>query len=306
VTSVRRIHIDTDAGLDDLLALALAFASPELAVEGITTVAGNVSLEAVTDNARRFLALAGEKVPLGRGAAGPLSLSATDAESFHGADGRGGIALPALEPRELPAAAQVMRQSLEECAVEAVVAIGPLTNVAQLVREDPALFDSAEIVWMGGTLSQGNVTRVAEFNCYADPEAASIVLGSGLSVRLIGLDVTRHVVARAPTLAREPLPPSPMGRFLNEVLATLMRAELPILGEACAVLHDPCAIAAAAQEDLFRYRRRAIEVVVAEGPERGRLRARPGQDGPEVWYAEEVRSDELIELFLGRLVDWSR
>ena len=306
MTSVRPIHIDTDAGLDDLLALALAFASPELAVEGITTVWGNVSLESVTDNARRFLALAGEKVPLGRGAAGPLSLSAIDAESFHGADGRGGIALPALQPEELPTAAQVMRQSLEECAVEAVVAIGPLTNVANLVREDPALFDSAEIVWMGGTLSRGNVTRVAEFNCYADPEAASIVLGSGLSVRLIGLDETRHVVARAPTLAREPLPPSPMGRFLHEVLATLMRAELPILGEACAVLHDPCAIAAAAQEDLFRYRSRAIDVVVAEGPERGRLRARPGQGGPEVSYAEDVRSDELIELFLGRLVEWSR
>ncbi len=306
MTSVRRIHIDTDAGLDDLLALALAFASPELAVEGITTVWGNVSLESVTDNARRFLALAGEKVPLGRGAAGPLSLSAIDAESFHGADGRGGIALPALQPEELPTAAQVMRQSLEECAVEAVVAIGPLTNVANLVREDPALFDSAEIVWMGGTLSRGNVTRVAEFNCYADPEAASIVLGSGLPVRMIGLDVTRHVVARAPRLAREPLPPSPMGRFLHEVLATLMRAELPILGEACAVLHDPCAIAAAAQEDLFRYRSRAIDVVVAEGPERGRLRARPGQGGPEVSYAEDVRSDELIELFLGRLVEWSR
>ncbi len=306
MTSVRPIHIDTDAGLDDLLALALAFASPELAVEGITTVWGNVSLESVTDNARRFLALAGEKVPLGRGAAGPLSLSAIDAESFHGADGRGGIALPALQPEELPTAAQVMRQSLEECAVEAVVAIGPLTNVANLVREDPALFDSAEIVWMGGTLSRGNVTRVAEFNCYADPEAASIVLGSGLPVRMIGLDVTRHVVARAPRLAREPLPPSPMGRFLHEVLATLMRAELPILGEACAVLHDPCAIAAAAQEDLFRYRSRAIDVVVAEGPERGRLRARPGQGGPEVSYAEDVRSDELIELFLGRLVEWSR
>ena len=306
MTSVRPIHIDTDAGLDDLLALALAFASPELAVEGITTVWGNVSLESVTDNARRFLALAGEKVPLGRGAAGPLSLSAIDAESFHGADGRGGIALPALQPEELPTAAQVMRQSLEECAVEAVVAIGPLTNVANLVREDPALFDSAEIVWMGGTLSRGNFTRVAEFNCYADPEAASIVLGSGLPVRMIGLDVTRHVVARAPRLAREPLPPSPMGRFLHEVLATLMRAELPILGEACAVLHDPCAIAAAAQEDLFRYRSRAIDVVVAEGPERGRLRARPGQGGPEVSYAEDVRSDELIELFLGRLVEWSR
>ncbi len=302
---VRRIHVDTDAGLDDLLALAFALASPELRVEGITSVAGNASLEAVTDNVRRFLALAGVEVPIGRGASEPLSLSRVSAEWFHGADGRGGIELPRVEPAELPDALDVLRHSLVERGVEHVVAIGPLTNVARLVREDRALFESAEIVWMGGTLSQGNVTGVAEFNCYADPEAASVVLGSGLPVRVIGLDVTRCVIARAPELARKPLGSGSLGRFLYEVLSTLMLAELPVLGESCAVLHDPCAIVAAAFRGLFRYQRQTIQVTVAEGDDRGRMTVRAEPEAPEVLYADEVKSEDVVNLFLERLVDWT-
>jgi inosine-uridine nucleoside N-ribohydrolase len=306
VSLVRRIHIDTDPGLDDLLAIAFALASPELEIQAITSVAGNACLEAVTDNTRRFLALAGCEVPVARGAAGPLALSSANAEWFHGADGRAGIDLPGVEPAELPDALDVMRHSLTERRVESVIALGPLTNLAQLVRQERDLFRAAEIVWMGGTLSEGNVTPAAEFNCYADPEAAAIVLGSGLPVRVIGLDVTRRVVVRPAALEHEPLGDSPVGVFLHQVLSTLMRAELPVLGEACAILHDPCAVAAAFTRDLFHYQSHKIEVTVAEGAERGRVTPRTDSDSPDILYADEVRSEDLIELFLGRLADWSR
>ncbi len=302
---VRRIHVDTDPGLDDLLALALALASPELRVAGITTVAGNASVDVVTDNLRRFLALAELEIPIGRGASGPLSLSAVTAERFHGSDGRAGVALPAVEPRQLPAASDVLRHSLVERGVQHVVAIGPLTNLARLVRQDPALFESAEIVWMGGTLSEGNVTGAAEFNCYADPEAASIVLGSGLPVRVLGLDVTRCVAVRAAALPPDPFGSGRMGRFLAEVLSRLMRAERPVQGERMALLHDPCAIAAAARGELFRYQKHVIDVTVNEDTERGRMCARPELEGPEVLYADEVKSHDVVELFLGRLAEWS-
>ncbi len=302
---VRRIHVDTDPGLDDLLALAFALASPELRVEGITTVAGNAPVEIVTDNLQRFLALADVQIPIGRGASEPLSLSAVNAERFHGSDGRGGVELPATEPRQLPDASEVLRHSLVERGVRQVVAIGPLTNLAHLLRQDPALFESAEIVWMGGTLSEGNVTGAAEFNCYADPEAASVVLGSGLPVRVLGLDVTRCVAVRAPALAPHPFGSGRMGRFLSEVLSRLMRAELPVQGELMALLHDPCAIAAAACAELFRYQKHVIDVTVSENTERGRMCARPELEGPEVLYADEVKSHDVVELFLGRLAEWS-
>lgn len=302
---VRRIHIDTDPGLDDLLAIAFALASPELEIQAITCVAGNASLEAVTDNTRRFLALAGCEVPVARGAAGPLALSSADAESFHGADGRAGIDLPGVEPAELPDALDVMRHSLTERRVESVIALGPLTNLARLVRQERDLFRAAEIVWMGGTLSEGNITPAAEFNCYADPEAAAIVLGSGLPIRVIGLDVTRRVVVRSPALKHEPLGDSPMGVFLHQVLSKLMQAELPVLGEAGAILHDPCAVAAALTHELFHYQKHRIEVTVAEGAERGRMTPHSDRESPDVLYADKVRSDDLIELFLARLADWS-
>ena len=189
--------------------------------------------------------------------------------------------------------------------MQQVVAIGPLTNLACLVREDPTLFESAEIVWMGGTLSEGNVTGAAEFNCYADPEAASIVLGSGLPVRVIGLDVTRCVAVRAHALPQDPFGSGRMGRFLSEVLKRLMRAELPVQGELMAQLHDPCAIAAAACDELFRYQKHTIDVTVSEGAERGRMCARPELEERHVLYADEVRSNDVVELFLERLAEWS-
>lgn len=301
----RRIHVDTDPGVDDLLALAFALGSPELRVEGITTVAGNSSLDVVTDNARRFLELAGVEIPLGRGADGPLALSSVHAEHFHGPDGRGGIALPAAEPGELPDALEVLRKSLVERGVERVVALGPLTNLARTVREDRAILQGAEIVWMGGTLSEGNVTEFAEFNCYADPEAAAVVLGSGLPVRVLGLEVARQVVARPSALSRRALGSGPLGRFAYELLEALIRSEQASGGEACAPLYDPCVVAAVAFPGLFRYRRCALSVAVVEGAERGRMTVSTEPGASPVLYADRVKGEEVVDLLLARLAAWS-
>jgi inosine-uridine nucleoside N-ribohydrolase len=304
-TLVTRIHVDTDPGLDDLLALALALASPELKLEGITTVAGNASIEAVTENVCRFLALVGIEIPTGRGAAAPLSLTRVDAEHIHGSDGRKGITMPEPGQRRLPTAHAVLRQSLRECRVERIVALGPLTNLAHLLDEEPGLFEQVEIVWMGGSLSQGNVTPVAEFNAHADPGAAARVLSSGLRVRVIGLDVTNHVRVHARELPDAPFGMSPTARFLEQVLRGLMETEHPVQGEPCALLHDPCAVAAALVPSWFRYEDKVLDVHVQEGRERGRLAERQAGAGPPVRYAVEVQSFELVRLILDRLAAWS-
>lgn len=302
---VRRIHIDTDPGLDDLLALALALASPELRVCGVTTVAGNASIEAVTENAQRFLALAGVDVPLGRGAAGPIALSPASAEPYHGPDGRRGIPIPAIDRRPLPPAREVLRASLAEQRVSRIVALGPLTNLAALLEEDAALFEGVEIVWMGGSLSGGNVTADAEFNCYADPAAAEAVLASGFPVRVIGLDVTRSVRLVPDDLRARPFGTGAMGKLLEALLCAQMDAELPLAGERQATLHDPSALLAAGHLDVFRYEPKELHVAVEEGHQRGRLReagrARSATGLEMVHYAVEVDAPRISTLFLERL-----
>ena len=301
---VTRIHIDTDPGLDDLLALALAFASPELLVCGLSTVAGNTSLENATANARGFLELAGLDLPLGRGAEGPRALSRVSGESFHGERGRAGIPLAVPPDTELPSAREVLRESIVERQVECIVALGPLTNLAELVVHEPDLLAGVQIVWMGGALERGNVTPVAEFNCYADPQAAALVLDSGHAVRVIGLDVTANARLRAHDLGEDPFGKSPLGQFLEATLAAMMDAELPTEGERCALLHDPAAVASVASRDLFRYEPRRLAIHVAEGRERGRMRAAE-DPGPVASLAVEVNGEALLDLFTRRLAAWA-
>ena len=303
--SPRRVHIDTDPGLDDLLALAFAFGSPELAVEGLTTVAGNAALPVVTKNARRFCALAERSdVPLGVGANAPLALTPIDATHFHGKDGRRGIALPPVDEASSPPARDVLRRSLLEREVEAVIALGPLTNVATLAVENPALFAKAEVIWMGGTLGPGNVTPKAEFNAYADPRAVKLVLASGVRLRVVPLDATSRVAVSEADLARAGIAGGTLGDFLRAAVRALCGAEREHSGEPTAVLHDPCAIAAAFAPELFAFAPRALEIAEREGGERGRLREKPGATA-NADFAHAADARRLGRLFLERVARWA-
>lgn len=305
---VTRVHIDTDPGLDDLLALALALASPELRVVSVSTVAGNASIDAVTQNAQRFLALAGVALPVGRGAEEPIRLQPARGESFHGSDGRGGVPIAALDRRPVPPARDVLRDTLAERRADRIVALGPLTNLALLLDESPELFEGVEIVWMGGSLSAGNVTPVAEFNAYADPVAAAIVLGSGFPVRVIGLDVTESVRLRPEDLPDGALGTGAgdLGRFVGAVVRALMRAEERTSRRLEAALHDPCAVLAATALDLFRYEPKRLDVIAEEGRERGRLVEMPAPTLARgvVEYAVEARTDWVRRLVVERLAAW--
>jgi inosine-uridine nucleoside N-ribohydrolase len=298
------VHIDTDPGLDDLLALALAFASPELSVEGVTTVAGNAALPIVTANARRFCALAGADVAIGVGANQPLALTPIDAAHFHGKDGRRGAPLPEVPEANLAPARDVLRHSLVSRGVEKVIALGPLTNVATLAVEDPKLFANAEVIWMGGTLGAGNVTAKAEYNAFADPRALRILLRSGVRLRVVGLEVTSRVSLDAARVTEHGFGEGPRGQLLAAAVRGLCDAEKTLSGAMRAVLHDPAAVAAAFASELFSFAPRALEVVDREGAERGRIRARP--DGAAVEYAVDARAGDIVELFLERVTRWAK
>lgn len=194
------IIIDTDPGIDDAVAIMLAAASPELDIRAITTVAGNVGLANTTGNALALKQLLQLECPVARGAWRTLNRKIADtAAHVHGKTGLGGWDITPAPDCSLSAEtavhlmSRVLRESVAAGQKATIIAIGPLTNVAQLLVADERAADLiSEIVIMGGGYGErlGNATPAAEFNIYTDPEAAALVFNSGVKVRMIGLNVT--------------------------------------------------------------------------------------------------------------------
>ncbi len=189
----RPIIIDTDPGIDDALAIAIALFSEELDVKLITTVAGNVGLDKVTLNALRLLKyFEREDVPVAMGAAEPLIRPYEDASSVHGKTGMEGFEFPEPTQKVLPenAVNAMRRVLLSSDEPITLLPIGPLTNIALLLKTYPEVKSKIqEIVLMGGSASRGNKGVMSEFNIVSDPEAAYIVFHSGLKITMVGLDV---------------------------------------------------------------------------------------------------------------------
>jgi pyrimidine-specific ribonucleoside hydrolase len=190
-----RVIIDTDPGVDDALALLLAMRSPELKIEAITPVAGNVPLKLTLPNALRLVEIAGRTdIPVAAGARAPLLRRLVTATYTHGENGLGGAVFPDPTTKPVAApAAEMIRQIVRKYPGEVtLIPIGPLTNIATAINSDPELAGMVRaVVMMGGSLSGGNITPAAEFNVYVDPEAARIVFQSGIPITMVGLDVTR-------------------------------------------------------------------------------------------------------------------
>jgi pyrimidine-specific ribonucleoside hydrolase len=186
------IVIDCDPGHDDAIAILLALASPEVELRGISTVAGNQTLDKTTRNALKVLELADRTdIPVVAGADAPLRRTLRTAANVHGESGLDGPDLP--EPTTKPIGRDVV-DALADWLEPGVVLVptGPLTNVARLLQRHPQATD--RIVWMGGAIAEGNVTPAAEFNAYVDPEAAALVFDSGVDVTMVGLDITHKAL----------------------------------------------------------------------------------------------------------------
>jgi purine nucleosidase len=246
----RKVIIDTDPGQDDAVALLLALASPEdVDVLGVVTVAGNVPLSRTTANARQVLELAGRPdVPIFAGCARPMRRPLVTAEHVHGPTGLNGAALPA--PR-MPVQSRHGVQYLIETFREAesgsitLVTLGPLTNVAMALVEAPDIGPRIrEIVAVLGTWSEnGNITPAAAFNEYVDPEAADVVLTSGIPLTMIPMDVTHQCLTTPPRLAALRANGNACSIAAADMLAFSEAFDLAKYGWDGAPLHDPCAIA---------------------------------------------------------------
>jgi|TARA_B100001964_G_scaffold46806_1_gene52283 pyrimidine-specific ribonucleoside hydrolase len=189
----RNIFLDVDTGVDDALALLLAARSPNLNIKGVTCVSGNVPVDLVVRNTLDVLEAAGAShVPVARGMDVPLLETMVNAAEIHGKNGLGGIELAksASEPLNVHAVEFLRRELTDVSDSMTIVALGPLTNIATLIRAYPEVVSKIdEIVVMGGAIGPGNVTPTAEFNIRQDPEAADIVFGSGIPILLYIWDV---------------------------------------------------------------------------------------------------------------------
>lgn len=243
------IIIDCDPGIDDALAILLAIASEELDVKLITTCAGNQTIEKITSNALKLVSFIGEEqIEVAKGADKPLLRDLVVAPEAHGDSGLGEIELgePSCSVSNRSALEAMRDVILTSDQKVTIVAIGPLTNVALLVKSYPEVVHKIEqLSIMGGACFGGNRTPVAEFNIYVDPEAAQIVFKSGIPITMFGLDVTHQV----PMFKEEIERIRHIGNQTGEIVTGML--DFYFRDDRVDAIHDPCAVAYLIDPTLF-------------------------------------------------------
>jgi len=299
------IILDCDPGHDDALAMALALARPEVRVMAITTVAGNAPLERTTLNARRVLTLLGRtEVPVAAGADRPLLREPWAPVAVHGVSGLDGADLPeptveATAESAVELAARIVRGSDEPIRI---VATGPLTNVALLLRAAPSIAPHIAGIWvMGGSIAEGNTTATSEFNAWSDPEAAAIVFESGIPIRMAGLNLTHQALVLPPDVARL----RKIGNRSGEIFADLMTFfglhHKERYGWDGPPIHDAVAVAWLVRPDLVDSKPMHVHLDTSDTDERGRtVGTDVTKDGPapNAHVGVSIDRERLIDLVL--------
>ena len=314
-----RYLLDVDPGHDDMLMILLA--AQHLELVGITTVAGNQSLEKVTNNTLKILELAGlERLPVAKGMGASLLRRTHYEPTMHGESGLDGFRFPepslGLHPSH---GVDFLIDQVTSHADVAVIATGPLTNVATAILLEPKIVDRIPMLsLMAGSITFGNATAAAEFNVFADPEAADIVFRSGIPIKMCGLNVTRQAGASEADIERIRALESEVGRVVADLLTFFLGALRGRYGLDTASLHDPCAAALLIEPSLFTLEPMHVAVELAGEHTRGmtvcdyrfaRLWASEGwkRDGsattphPNAEVATAVNREGFMELMIDAL-----
>jgi len=267
---MRHFLIDTDTGSDDAVALVMALTNPEIRVEAITVVAGNVPLEQGVQNALYTVELTGANVPVYEGIGSPLLRPHESAQHVHGSDGMGDIGLDVYGRTPAPEhATDVIQESINRYPGEiTLVTLGPLTNVALALLRDPSLAGKvSNCVVMGGTgRGHGNVTPVAEYNIWVDPEAAQIVFESGMPITMVGWDVSyTYATLNEADAARLRAVGTPLASFCVDIQAALIKFATETSGLDGFDLPDPIAMAVAIDPSIVTESRRLFVAIETGG-----------------------------------------
>jgi purine nucleosidase len=309
----KQIVMDVDVGVDDALAIILASRSPELDLRAITTVSGNVHVDRTTINALKVLeALERRDIPVAKGMPKPLVRELEVGDDFHGKDGLGDSNLPSpkIQVDERHAVDLLLEETAAKPKRMTVVATGPLTNIATAIQRDPGFVGRVqELVIMGGAYCMtpygfGNMNPVAEYNIYVDPEAASIVFKSGIPLTAVGLDVTTD----------------PKATFTKELYQTMVEVETAVAKFAALItrqmmtrygfmhLHDPMAVAAAADPTLVTTAKYHVDVETMSSLTRGQTVAdrrhwlpESQRQSPNAQVCISIDGERFLRMFMDRV-----
>ena len=261
--AARKVIIDTDPGTDDAMAILLALNSPELDVQALTVVPGNVTAQQGLENALKLVSLAGRcDVPVAAGAQHPLFQKLITAEYWHGKNGLANIELPAskchADPRFAP---DLIIEMVHSHPYEiTLIPIGPETNIALALLRDPSIVPLVkDVVLMGGSISGGNVNAGAEANIYGDPEAAQIVFQAGWSLTMVGLDVGDKTLFTRQHLEQLRRTRGPLNDFAAGVMEFLINLSEKF-GSPGAPMYDPLAVGTAIDSTLVTTQAMRVDV----------------------------------------------
>ncbi|HET7137044.1 MAG TPA: nucleoside hydrolase [Gaiellaceae bacterium] len=300
------IILDCDPGHDDAIAILLALASPEVELVGVTTVSGNQTLDKTTGNALRVLELAGRgDIPVYAGADAPIVRARDVAAHVHGESGLDGPDLPQPQhAAQSQHAVEYLATQFTRSDKPVLVATGPLTNVGLLFATHPGARPD-RIILMGGAIGEGNRTPAAEFNIWADPEAAQRVFQEGLDTTMVGLDVTHGALIKDEHTERMRAA-GRVGKVVAELMdfyARFHKARYPDLDGS--PMHDPVCVAYLVDPTLMDVRDAAIEVDCTTGPSRGRTnvdwRNREHFGAPNAKVGVSIDGDRFAELVVDRI-----
>ncbi len=305
----KRIILDTDPGIDDSLAILLALASPEISLEGLSVVHGNSSTEQGTINALSVLKLAkASHIPVYQGCDLPLVQPSLLAPETHGEQGIGYAKLPApqSQPKVQKGSDYLIEKIMSSPGEITLVAIGPLTNIALAIRQEPRIVENVkEVFVMGGAIRhEGNTTPLAEFNTYVDPHAAHIVFHSGMPITLTPLDVTYQCVFLKDDLNRLLKIDSPITKFIADATRFYMEFHDEYQSIEGCVINDPMTLALTFMPEICDYQELYVDVDLSGGVSMGNTFAdfyKMTKKPANMKVALGVRPRDFMELFLERM-----
>ena len=297
----RKVIIDTDPGIDDILAIATAYTYDDYEIIGMSTVTGNVSLEKTTNNAILTLDILEKDTPIFVGNSKSLTLPRDYDSNVHGNDGMGNLYkkyrhnTPKME-REISDIFALKRLIDESDSKVTIIALGPLTNIAQLLIMDPLIHEKIEEIHiMGGGIKQGNTTALSEFNFYCDSIAANKVIQSGMKIYLSALDATSQVYFEEEEFKTMP-ETNKKTVFIKDTVAYYMSLD--------PYMHDALAVLSLMNHSIFNYEKRQLNVLVSPGIADGMLYDDRKDERSNVMFVQVPNRKQVVEEVINRITTY--
>lgn len=293
------IIMDCDPGWDDAIAIIMALSNDKLNVRAVTCVAGNVSVEKTTENAKKILNLMKSNVILASGAKSPLACELKTIENIHGKDGLYGL----LEDAEYKVDKREAYELIKDLLIESqekitIVATGALTNIALLIKNYPNIINKIDkICIMGGGIEIGNITKYAEFNIHTDPEAAEIVFNSGLKIVMCGLNASYKAICKKEDIAQIEKIGNEKSKIVSKILIESGKVKRDNISEGESPLYDLLPISYLINQDLFKTEKYNIKIET-KGEMRGQTKVVSDNNIYNAEVVMDVNRKELINLLI--------